>query len=274
MTINTSTGKVNRRRFREKLLLGERILRRLLVPLFLGPFIHRLKPVETGHPLIRLGGDGDGGYLVPDDLVGIQRCFSPGVGPTSAFEHSLIERGIPCHLADGTVEGPSFTHPLMTFEKVNLGAQTGEGVTTLADWVNRHAAPDENDLLLQMDIEGAEYPVLAATDPSLFKRFRIIVIELHQLDELTHLNGGVVNRRIPRCIAPLLDDFAVVHIHPNNHARVSHVAGYAVSRAMEFTLLRRDRITRSRPARVFPHPLDQPNGGRGPDRVLPACWFE
>lgn len=160
MSSNTSTGKVNRGRFREKLPLGERILRRALVPLFLGPLINRLKPLETEHPLIRLGGDGDGGYLVPDDLAGIQRCFSPGVGPTSAFENSLLERGIPCHLADGTVEGPTFTHSLMTFEKVNLGAQTGEGVTTLADWVNRHAAPDENNLLLQMDIEGAEYPVL------------------------------------------------------------------------------------------------------------------
>ncbi|MBM4226217.1 MAG: hypothetical protein FJ164_00485 [Gammaproteobacteria bacterium] len=273
MSGNPKTGKVNRKRFREKLPLGERILRRLLVPLLLGPFIQRLKPVETEHKLIRLGGDGDGGYLVPDDLAGIQRCFSPGVGPTSAFENSLLERGIPCHLADGTVEGPSFTHSLMTFEKLNLGAQTGDGVVSLADWVNRHAAPGDNDLLLQMDIEGAEYPVLAATDPSLFKRFRIIVMELHQLDQLTNLNGGVVNRRIPRCIEPLLDDFAVVHIHPNNHSPISHVAGYAVSRAMEFTLLRRDRITQSRPARVFPHPLDQPNSLMHPNRVLSECWY-
>lgn len=274
MTDNTPTSKVNRRRFREKLPLGERLLRRALVPLYLGPFISRFKPVETEHPLIRLGGDGDGGYLVPDDLAGIQRCFSPGVGPTSAFEHSLLERGIPCHLADGTIDGPSFTHPLMTFERVNLGSQTAEGVVTLSEWVNRHAAPEENDLLLQMDIEGGEYPVLATTDPSVLRRFRIIVMELHQLDELTHLNGGVFNRRIHRCISPLLDDFAVVHIHPNNCARVSHVAHYAVSRVMEFTLLRRDRITRSRPARVFPHPLDQPNGRDRPNRVLPACWLQ
>jgi hypothetical protein len=41
--------------------------------------VHRLHPVVTTHPLIRVGAHGDGGYLVPDDLDGIAACFSPGV---------------------------------------------------------------------------------------------------------------------------------------------------------------------------------------------------
>ena len=38
-----------------------------------------LKPKASKTPLIRIGGDGDGSYLVPDDLEGITACFSPGV---------------------------------------------------------------------------------------------------------------------------------------------------------------------------------------------------
>ncbi|WP_294610046.1 hypothetical protein [uncultured Roseovarius sp.] len=29
--------------------------------------------------LVRIGGDGDGGYMMPDDFDGITHCFSPGV---------------------------------------------------------------------------------------------------------------------------------------------------------------------------------------------------
>jgi hypothetical protein len=48
--------------------------------------IKRLHPVTTDKKLVRIGGEGDGGYLVPDDLDGVMACFSPGVGATASFE--------------------------------------------------------------------------------------------------------------------------------------------------------------------------------------------
>ena len=38
--------------------------------------ISLLKPSELGYPLIRVGGKGDGGYLIPDHLDGVDACFS------------------------------------------------------------------------------------------------------------------------------------------------------------------------------------------------------
>jgi hypothetical protein len=48
-------------------------------------FIAKLHPLTTEHPLIRMG-EGDGGYLIPDDLNGITACFSPGVDNRATFE--------------------------------------------------------------------------------------------------------------------------------------------------------------------------------------------
>jgi hypothetical protein len=63
-----------------------------------------LWPVDTGHKLIRVGGELDGGYLVPDDLDGIVACFSPGVGGSASFEADLRKRSnIPIHLCDRDV---------------------------------------------------------------------------------------------------------------------------------------------------------------------------
>src|SRR6202021_627068 len=40
-------------------------------------FLSSVKPLQTNHDLIRLGGATDGGYLVPNDIEGTDVCFSP-----------------------------------------------------------------------------------------------------------------------------------------------------------------------------------------------------
>jgi hypothetical protein len=57
----------------------------------LSDLIRSLHPVDTGKELLRVGPSGDGGYLVPDDLEGIEYCFSPGVSSESGFEAALAE---------------------------------------------------------------------------------------------------------------------------------------------------------------------------------------
>ena len=42
--------------------------------------MRRLSPVSIDQEFVRLGPNGDGGYMVPNDLNDIGACFSPGVG--------------------------------------------------------------------------------------------------------------------------------------------------------------------------------------------------
>ena len=79
-------------------------------------FMRTVRPHATEHPLVRIGGDGDGGYLVPDDLAGISALFSPGVAETADFEAEFARRNVPCFLADYSVEGPPVSSPLFHFE--------------------------------------------------------------------------------------------------------------------------------------------------------------
>jgi len=65
--------------------------------------IDALRPAMTQVPLVRIGPEGDGGYLVPDSLAGINACFSPGVSTESGFEMQCAERGMDVFLADGSV---------------------------------------------------------------------------------------------------------------------------------------------------------------------------
>jgi hypothetical protein len=84
---------------------------------------HLIRPVATNIPLIRIGADEDGGYLIPDDLTGISACYSPGVDQIASFETALLEHGIPSHLADLSVEGPPPGTAAASFIKKFIGAK-------------------------------------------------------------------------------------------------------------------------------------------------------
>ncbi len=229
-----------------------------------------LRPFDPGRPLVRVGGNGDGGYLVPDDLEEIVACFSPGVGSQAEFERDLSRRGLRCFLADRSVEGPPPGCEGMSFERKFLGTFDSDDFTTLSSWVARHPEASEGDLLLQMDIEGGEYGVIASLEPALLRRFRILVIEFHHLEWLTQ---PLVHATMRDAFAKLASEFAVVHLHPNNQAGIARLGPVPVPRLLEATYLRRDRCLRLEPRHDFPHPEDRDNVPRKPAVALPREWY-
>lgn len=233
-------------------------------------FLAMVKPVKTSHELIRLGGDADGGYLVPDDIEGIKVCFSPGVSRTATFEEELTRRGVKCFLADYSVDAPPVSNALFDFEKKFLGPFDSDNFLSLESWV-KAKAPDQSEFILQMDIEGAEYGVILNASAKILKKFRVLIIEFHELDNLYDKVGfDLINLTFKK----LLEDFEIVHIHPNNWSPPVEYQGIAIPPIMEFTFLRKDRISSKAPATTFPHKLDRINVPSNEDFVLPECWYQ
>lgn len=240
-----------------------------------------LRPKPCPVPLTRIGGDGDGAYLLPQDLDGIVACFSPGVSNSKDFEDALYRsHGIGSHMCDFTSDLHRLKTPLIegaqSFEKKWLDVDGGAESLSLADWVSARA-PGEQDLILQIDIEGAEYRNLLNTPREVLRRFRIIVMELHGL---ARLNDAAVFRDVLRPFFLALEqDFVSVHAHPNNCApqvMVEH-AGMRVPQVLELTLLRKDRIGAGRDgiAPQLPHPLDLGRNVRSnPPEFLDDSWLD
>lgn len=230
--------------------------------------IRKLRPQNCGLELIRIGASGDGGYLIPNDLEGIEYCFSPGVGPLSDFENDLADRGIRTFLADYSVEGPAITRPEFTFDKKFLGSSDRDEFFTLTAWKEKYLKGYSGDLLLQMDIEGAEYEVILNAPDELLNQFRIAVIEFHALDRLF---DPFVFKIYSECFEKLLRYFHIAHIHPNNLCRRVKKGKIEILTFMEFTFLNKRRVHSTRPQQEFPHKLDMDNS-IGRPIVLPKCW--
>ena len=232
--------------------------------------VQALRPVKTKYPLIRIGGKNDGGYLVPDDLSGISKCFSPGVDTTASFEKDLLNRGIWSHLADASVDSVPEDLKVLSFEKKFLGVVNDGEYMTLEYWVR--SKESEGDLILQMDIEGAEYQTIIATPMNILRRFRIIVIEIH--DVQAWFNNPIAWETVQDFFSKLLADFHVVHNHPNNNCPFIDADGFLMPTVFELTLLRKDRAMPEGFCDQFPHPLDQPNVADKYHRPLPEGRYK
>jgi hypothetical protein len=231
--------------------------------------IKKLRPKDCGVDLIRVGGSGDGGYLIPDDLDGIEYCFSPGVSTVSGFENDLADLHIRSYLADYSVDSPTITRPEFTFDKKYLGSSDRDEFFTLATWKNKYLKDYSGDLLLQMDIEGFEYEVILSAPDSLLDQFRIVVIEFHNVERLF---DSLVFDLFSSCFEKLLKSFHVVHIHPNNCCGTVKKGDIEIPKLMEFTFLNKKRAHRPTDIVTFPHKLDSDNTSRKP-LPLPTCWY-
>jgi len=200
-----------------------------------------LERVEAfGGAMIRLGGQSDGSYCIPDELEGITRCFSPGVGPSSEFEFDLAKRDIQVSLADASVVEPPLTHPNFRFQRCHIASYSDcdRKLLSMDDWYDLDCGEDfGGDLLLQMDIEGSEYEVIHAMSESLLKKFRIIVVEYHHLNQLRHAS---MCSFMKSAFAKLHKHFAVCHVEPNFAAGTFCFKGRRHPRLLEVSYLRKD----------------------------------
>jgi hypothetical protein len=232
-----------------------------------------IQPKPSPVPLIRIGGSEDGGYLVPDDLENLAACFSPGVAESSHFELAMAEKGIPSFMANYSVDGLPVENELFDFEKLYLATHNEPGVFVRLDhWISSKKVAN-GDLVLQMDIEGNEWPILADLSVETLGRFRIIVLELHGMDNiLTNPLGLEIFKSV---FKKLNGQFSVVHLHANNCCGALRYKGIEIPRVLEVTLIRNDRYQTSN--QVFeskiPNPLDVPNVPGRKELALSKDWL-
>lgn len=244
-------------------------------------------PKPSPYPLIRLGGDADGSYIVPNDLENIDSCFSPGVSSYKYFEDSLVEYGIKSYMCDYSVDVDNLTTPLIEgfqiFDKKWLDITGDSNSVSIEEWVNQYSPDQTKDLILQMDIEGAEYRNILSTDRSVLNRFRIILMEVHYLREGDLWTTPLMSlpQRISDQFSSLLkkldETHTCVHVHPNNSGGefLDIETGLNVPNVVELTYLRKDRFVGDIDSFYqpqVPHPLDIVNNEDYSPLVLNKKW--
>jgi hypothetical protein len=231
---------------------------RLADPKLLKSLLQEIAPIDNGWPLIRVGPNSDSGYLLPNDLEGIRGCVSPGVCESWAFEQELESRfDIPSVMIDASVRPPVGLTTKQIFLEKWLGVIDDSDNISLQGLFRQIDFLNSGDLLLQMDIEGAEYQTLLATTIEDLSRFRVMVIEFHYLQHL--FNNFAFSSIFAPLFKKLTANHDVVHIHPNNETGIMRYKDIELPRTIEITFHRKDRSKGDFGRARIPHPLDFDN---------------
>lgn len=233
-------------------------------------FFKRFRPYDLGYDLVRIGSDNDGGYLMPNILNEINTCISPGVGHTNAFETDLKNKGIKSFMLDHTIDINSNLVKGFDFTKKKLNIYNDDNNVTLDSFCSSKLKEDDNPIL-QMDIEGDEYLNLLSTKDLTLNRFKIIIIEFHNLEKITNKS---LFEFYSASINKILKYFDVSHIHPNNGNRNFTVTRkLKIPQVLEVTFLNKKLSKQKKPIINLPNKLDARCDRNKPEIILDKLFL-
>lgn len=230
-----------------------------------------LEPEKVdGCAKIRVGTNGDGGYVQLNDLAGISHAFSFGIGSNDDWDLAIAQAGIPVEQFDHSVERAPSNHRLLRFHRKMISANATFDRTTVSDLVAAHSKLAAPDLILKMDIENGEWDVFDHTPEAILAKFAQIVCEFHNM---SHLTDSTFRERARRVLEKLHEYFAPIHVHGNNCCRMINVCNISLPDFLEVTFASRSRYSFVENNETFPTPLDAPNCPRLPEIILGTFRF-
>jgi hypothetical protein len=242
-------------------------------PIELRLILSLLTPVAAvGCRKVRLGDDGDGGYVLLDRLAPAGVCLSLGVGDNVSFDLTLAQLGYDVFQFDHTVDGPPLSHERFYFNRIGISDQASppDGFLSIADILAVYDLRQRDDLILKMDIEGAEWGAIPLISLEDLDHFDQICIEFHHLGQL---NRAAFAEMASVVFHHLRQTHVAVHVHGNNNRPIYNVLGIPVPDVLEITLARRRSHAFLPSTEIFPTAIDHPNRPEAPDLFLGSFRF-
>ncbi len=206
----------------------------------------------AGKEFIRVGNDeGDGGYIMVDDFDNTMRAYSCGVGNDVSWDCDIANRGMKVLLYDHTISHLPKVHNNFIF--YNFGIGEADNCVPLKEILKRNHDLDNQNLILKMDIEGAEWEVLDDIPSELLNNFKQISLELHDVCKEDYCEN------ILRVLQKMGVTHQAVWIHGNNAGKAEIAKDILIPDLIEVTFVRKDCYTFIDERCEFPMSLDLSN---------------
>ena len=218
-------------------------------------------PHVTNFKKIRMGTAGDGGYVICDGIPS-SGLYSYVSNDETTFETAYHEKfGNDCWVYDHTISGITNKPDYIHFFRQGVSHETTDELDTIDNHVERNGHVDCTNMYMQMDIEGAEWTTILASNK--IKEFAQVIVEFHAISDL---------EQMLKVLKFMNEHFVCVHVHGNNNPGMPYMDGN-FPYVFECTYVRKDLVTHKEvDMRQYPIPgLDYPNLRHRQD--LPLVWW-
>ena len=228
-----------------------------------------LTPYDVPLTKKRIGRSGDGGYVLIDDFDRVGAVYSIGLGNDVSFDEELAKMGKEIFMFDHTVDSPPASHANFHFFRQGAGKENDDtaGLYTIEHQIRALGHHERSDLILKIDVEGAELEIFPTISRETLLHFRQMVMEIHGL---LYLGDAAFRAKFVATLSRINSVFTLVHVHANNWGSIGFVDGFAVADTLELSYVRSDLMESDASKTIYPTMLDFPNCPQRPDFLL---WF-
>ncbi|MDR1233179.1 MAG: hypothetical protein LBJ75_02890 [Puniceicoccales bacterium] len=218
--------------------------------------------------LVRIGRDYDGGYIMVDDFSKCDAAYSFGISQDVSWDLDIAKRGIDVFMYDHTIEGLPLQNGHFHFFKTGICGTSGEdtNLKTFEEILTANGHMTNKNLILKIDVEGAEWESFSKTPSETIENFAQIVVEFHGVDNVCDENkfNAMLN-----VFEKLNTTHQVVHVHANNYGTFDIIGGIPLPNTFEITYLRKRDNQFVSSHKCYPvQNLDMPNNPNAADFFL------
>ena len=203
-----------------------------------------LAPNKFKGDLKRFGDKGDGSYVLPKNIVTPKtHLISGGIADNNEFEIELAKKGVTGIQVDNSITRAPKEHKNLIFKFATLGDKDGTNKISLENLISN--APSNKNLIVKLDIEGAEIAALQNLSEKALKRINCLVLELHNLSSL------VQNDRVLKSLIKLKNSgLSSIYLQANNGILDYIIAGVLIPDNVEVTFVRKEKVSKPSPKDV------------------------
>ena len=221
----------------------------------------------VGKNFVRIGKHNDGGYIMVDNFQNGGIAYSFGINNDVSWDSDMAARGYDVFMYDPTIAGLPQENERFHFFKAGVaGIKTGK-LNTLEHFIAANGHADKSNMILKMDVEGAEWSFLAAISSETLNKFDQIVFEFHFM---THEKNQSLMNATLACIKKINQTHSLVHLHANNFGSFLILDDKILfPEVLELTYVKTSNYELVDDENIFlPIPLDQPNAPHRPEIPL------
>ena len=219
----------------------------------------RIKRVKN-FPFVRLGRPTyDGGYLMADNFCG-NIAYSFGICDDVTWDLDAVRRGYEVFQYDMTIDALPVENEHFHFFREGIGAvkDPENSLDTLENFVIRNGHFYNRNMILKMDVEGAEWGFIQTVPNRFLNRFDQMVFEFHNLIQTKNLlEMGLTIELLKK----INETHTLVHLHANNNGTYLNFENFGIfPDTLELTYLRTDNYIFEDDENIFlPLELDRTN---------------
>jgi FkbM family methyltransferase len=209
--------------------------------------------------LKRFGSENDGGYVICSIIDKETSVISCGIGNNASFDFQISKEVKDVYMYDHTIETVKNLNANMKFFKVGVDTKSQNSYVSIEEIIEKNRI---NTSVLKIDIEGMEWNILDSLDLNVLKKFDQIIVEFHNLFEITFQEKSSLYFRVLR---NLVSHFSIINVHPNNWSDSRILCGIPFADTLEITFLNKNIKVKNSKKTIN---LDMPNNSLEPDFLL------